>query len=74
MLGYVEAAKVGGTAMSLDRAYKRMSENAVLYWLGLPTLILAQVLGCGVTDPKYYRPYTDANSHKINGNGDMSNV
>lgn len=53
--------------MSLDRAYKRMSENAVLYWLGLPTLILAQVLGCGVTDPKYYRPYT-------NGNGDMSNV
>jgi len=48
--------------------------NAVLYWLGLPTLILAQVLGCGVTDPKYYRPYTDANSHKINSNGDMSNV
>ncbi len=58
--------------MSLERAYMRLVGNAVLYWLGLPTLILAQVLG--VTDPKYYRPYTDANSHKINGNGDMSNV
>lgn len=67
MLGYVEAAKVGGAAMSLERAYMRLVGNAVLYWLGLPTLILAQVLGCGVTDPKYYRPYT-------NGNGDMSNV
>jgi len=72
VLGYFEAAKVGGTAMSLERAYMRLVGNAVLYWLGLPTLILAQVLG--VTDPKYYRPYTDANSHKINGNGDMSNV
>lgn len=51
MLGYVEAAKVGGCTVSLKPCYDVFWRDglhyAVLYWLAVPTLIVIDFLGAG---------------------------